>query len=175
MSYLIYNPAVNRYPIRGFNNPNAIKSPDAISFGFRYWRIIFTGYLTEIQFDIDGTPLRIHSSNGIGSTTMGAALVDGIVPTTNGGLILGSTFYFQGVEALPIQDFWISPQGIVSNNVIYNPCLTFRASHSDDNSTWSDVGFGTIQVSATGTPSTLYSPYTGSILRPGQLVKVGYS
>jgi hypothetical protein len=175
MSYLTYSPATSKYPIRGFSNPNFTRSPDAAIVGFKYWKIVFDQNLSEIQMDLGGGALRIFSENGIESTTLPAALVDGIIPAANTGFANGSTYYVTGVEPLPIIDFWISPQTNGASGPIYNPCKTFTVSHSEDNVNWSTVGFGTKEISISTIGSTVNSPYTGTILRPAVLVKVGFS
>lgn len=64
MSYLTYNPATNRYPIRGFSNPNAVKSPDAIVIGNFFFRVDWNNLLTEIAFYYEDAPETMVILNG---------------------------------------------------------------------------------------------------------------
>jgi hypothetical protein len=141
--------------------------------GYLYWRVSYTGILTEIQMDLGFGAQRISAANGVASISPVNALTDGGIPATNTGFVNSTTLNFQGENNLDIKDFWISPQNAGSAGPIYNSCQTFTASYSEDGINYTPLGVGTIQVS--NSVATVYSPYSGTILRPAQLVKVGFS
>jgi hypothetical protein len=171
VSYLIYNPATNRYPIRGFENPNRIKSPDAINIGFQYWRFSYNGNLSELQFD-SGEGLRPFTvANGVSSFTAGenvssqipnfAALSDGVLDTTNDqriGTAIGATYC--DINAIFVNPVNIAVVGFypqASGSAIYNIPGTIRVARSVNGINYDQIHEQQITTTGASISSTNFS------------------
>jgi hypothetical protein len=171
MSYLTYNPAASKYPIREFSNPNLVKSPDAAILGFSYWRFSYNGLLSELQFDL-GDGLKTFSvANGVSSFTAGAnitaevpsfaALSDGILGTSNNqrvGTAAGTTYceinaVFEGPVSIMSLGYY--PQA--ANALIYNLPGTIRIAPSIDGIVYQDIHEQQISTTGLSVSSTNFS------------------
>lgn len=88
MSYLTYSPAINRYPVRGFNNPNAVKSPDTI---------LLDPYAANVVLFIKGDGENNSTTIVDSSPTPKAITVNGNAQiSTAQSKYGGSSIYFDG-------------------------------------------------------------------------------
>lgn len=151
---------------------------------FLYWRVDYNRTLSEIQVSFDGNhiPLVLNSSNNIDFSRLPAPLSANLTQNTgalNNNLYpLGNAEYIGTTNinennaykiTLPnarnLTSLWISPQG---GGPIYNVPSYLKLYSSTDGTQWN---FVKEWVVSTNTLSTINSPFTGTLLRPGTLIE----
>lgn len=87
MSYLTYNSASSRYPIRQFTNPISVRSPDAVEIGFKYWKFMWQGTLSELQYRIGGQNYLFSPANGCTLSQTGMAFITPNLQAVSDGVL----------------------------------------------------------------------------------------
>lgn len=113
MSYLTYNPTTNRYPIRGFSNPNTVRSPDAIVNDPYFDNVALL--LTDSLIDIKQGLSPVESNGVTLNPTTKKYGVNGIqFSGINSRATYNSSDFAFGNDPYTVE-FWVNVTGSTSN------------------------------------------------------------